>query len=157
VTADQIVTLTGGNAPQGLFRMVTIQTVNRNGQTETIRLLTSLIDPQIPAHVIGAIYRLRWQIELFYKWLKTWANLNHLLSTTRNGITFQLYVAVIAVLLTYMYLGRRVSRYAVLQMQLLSHGQITPQQMMETIEKREREKALERARLARKRAQKKLT
>jgi hypothetical protein len=156
VLSDQIVTLTGRGAPQGKFRLVTIRTVNRKGQEETIRLLTSLIDEQITARVIGAIYRLRWQIELFFKWLKSWANLNHLLSTSRNGITFQLYVAVIAVLLMYTQLGRRVSRYALLQVQLLMHGQITLQQMMQTIQRREREKAMERARRAKKRAQKKL-
>lgn len=156
VVSDQIVTLGGRGAPSGRFRLVTIQTTNRDGQAETIRLLTSLTDPAIPAHVIGAIYRRRWQIELFFKWLKTWANLDHLLSTTRNGVTFQFYVAVIAVLLMYLQLGRRVSRYALQQLYLLMHGQVTLEQMMDTLARREREKTLAKIRADKKRAAKQL-
>jgi hypothetical protein len=156
VVSDQIVTLSGKGAPTGEFRLVVIQTTNRSGQPETIRLLTSLTGPMVAAHVIGTIYRLRWQIELFFKWLKTWAGLDHLLSTSRNGITFQFYVAVIAVLLMYLQLGRRVSRYALLQLQLLMHGQVTLEQMMRTLARRDREAAMARARAAARRAKKKL-
>ncbi len=153
VVSDQIVTLGGRGAPPGEFRLVVLHTNNRHGKPEVIRLLTSLATgtPEpIAAHVVGEIYRRRWQIELFFKWLKTWAKLDHLLSTSRQGITFQFYVAVIAVLLMYLQLGRRVSRYAIHQLYLLLNGQITLGQMMETLEKVEREKTLAAARRAKK-------
>ena len=156
VVSDQLVTLTGPGAPEGTFRLVVIQTVDRKGKPETIRLLSSLNDPAIAARVIGEVYRLRWQIELFFKWLKTWANLDHLLSTTRNGITFQFYVAVIAVLLMYLGTGRRVSRYALHQLQLLMHGQTTLAKMMQVLARRDRERVLARQRAADRRAKKKL-
>jgi len=88
-----LVKLNGRDAPSGRFRQVTISTLNRKAEVEIIRLLSNLTDPLIAARVIGAIYRQRWQIELFFKWLKTFARMDHLLSTTREGITFQLYVA----------------------------------------------------------------
>jgi hypothetical protein len=47
--------LTGRDAPKDRFRLVTIQTTDRKGQPETIRLLSSLTDPLIAARVIGAI------------------------------------------------------------------------------------------------------
>jgi IS4 transposase len=157
VVSDQIVTLTGRDAPAGEFRLVVIHTLDRKGGTEIIRLLTSLTDADaVSARVIGEVYRRRWQIELFFKWLKTWAGLDHLLSTSRNGITFQFYVAVIAVLLMYVQLGRRVSRYALVQLQLLAHGQVTLGQVMRTLARRERERALARRRAAERRAMKKL-
>lgn len=156
VVGDQTVTLTGRGAPGGEFRLVVIRTTNRSGKPETIRLLTSLTAPPVSAALVGEIYRLRWQIELFFKWLKTWAGLNHLLSTTRNGITFQFYVAVIAVLLMYVQLGRRVSRYALASLHLLMHGQITFAQMITTLERLEREKDLARKRAAARRAVKKI-
>jgi hypothetical protein len=157
VVSDQIVTLTGRDAPAGEFRLVVIHTLDRKGETEVIRLLTSLTDADtVSARVIGEIYRRRWQIELFFKWLKTWAGLDHLLSTSRNGITFQFYVAVIAVLLMYVQLGRRVSRYALVQLQLLAHGQVTLPQVMRTLARRERERTLARQRAAKRRAAKKL-
>jgi hypothetical protein len=156
VIADQIVELTGRGAPKGRFRQVTIQAVNRKGETEIIRLISNLIDPDIAARVIGAIYQQRWQIELFFKWLKTFARMDHLLSTSRNGITFQLYVAVIGVLMMYVQSGRRVSIYALAALSRLARGQITLDEAMTIIARRERERDLNRASQARRRARKKL-
>jgi hypothetical protein len=156
VVSDQIVRLTGRGAPQGMFRLVTIQSTDRRGKPETILLLSNLTDPQVAAHVIGSIYRLRWQIELFFKWLKTWARLDHLLSTSRNGITFQFYVAVIGVLMMYLQSGKRISVYALAALGRLARGQCTLDQAMEIIARRDREAQMNRARQQRRRARKKL-
>jgi hypothetical protein len=156
VVSDQTVTLTGPGAPQGPMRLVTIQTFNRSGKPETIKLLTNLVTDEVPAHVVGEIYHRRWQIELFFKWLKTWARLDHLLSTSRNGITFQFYTVVIGVLLMYMQLGRRVSLYALTQLRMLIQGRTTLQQALAVIAKRERERELNRASAAARREKKKL-
>lgn len=59
VITDEIVELTGGDAPAGEFRRVTIRTTDRKGQPETIRLLSNLTGPDVTARAIGAIYRLR--------------------------------------------------------------------------------------------------
>ena len=40
-------------------------------------LLTDLLD--VPAFAIATLYRKRWQIELFFKWLKCFASFDHLL------------------------------------------------------------------------------
>lgn len=157
VIADQIVELSGRGAPPGRFRLVTIRTVNRRGEPEIVRLLTNLTGPQVPARVVGAVYRQRWQIELFFKWFKTWARMDHLLSTSRRGITFQLYVAVIGVLMMYVQSGRRVSVYTLAALSRLARGECTVQEAMDVIARRERERELNRARQARLRARKKLT
>jgi hypothetical protein len=157
VVADELVELTGRDAPAGTWRRVTIVTTDRRGKPETIRLLSNLIDADaVPGRVIGAAYRLRWQIELFFKWLKCWARMDHLLSASRRGITTQLYIAVIAVLLMYVQTGRRVSIYALAALSRVASGQMTMQQAMAVIARRERERALDRARQARRRARKKL-
>lgn len=156
VISDELVELTGRGAPAGTFRLVTISTIDRNGKPQILRLLTNLIDPQISAHVIGAVYQRRWQIELFFKWLKTFARMDHLLSTSRNGITFQLYVAVIGVLLMYVQSGRRVSVYALAALSRLARGECTLAEAMDVIARREREREMNRARQARLRARKKL-
>jgi hypothetical protein len=156
VVSDQIVELTGRDAMEGCFRCVTIATTNRKGEAEIIRLLTNLTDEKTPARAIGAIYRLRWQIELFFKWLKTWARLNHLLSTSRNGISFQFYVIVIAVLMMHKQSGRRVSLYTLAALQRVAMGTLTLDEAMKVIERRTREADLNAARQARLRAQKKL-
>ena len=157
VIADQIVELTGCDAPEQRMRLVTVSSIDRKGKPQIIRLLTNLIDSgQIAAHLIGAIYRQRWQVELFFKWLKTWARMDHLLSTSRQGITTQLYVAVIGVLMICVQTGRRVSIYSLTALSRVASGQMTIRQAMEAIGRMERERDLERARQARCRARKKL-
>lgn len=154
VSADERVELTGRDAPAGTFRRVTIVTTNRKGEVETIRLLSNLSDAAaVPARVIGAVYRQRWQVELFFKWLKCFARMDHLLSTSRNGITVQLYVAVIAVLLMYVQSGRRrVSIYALAALSGVASGMLTLEQAVAEIARTERERELARARQARLRA-----
>src|SRR6476620_822503 len=124
--ADELVELTGRDAPARTLRLVTNATTGRGGTPETIRLLTNLTDREVgPARVVGHIYRLRWQVELFFKWLKCWARMDHLLSASRRGITTQLYVAVIAVLLMHVQTGRRVSIYALAALGRVARGEQT--------------------------------
>ena len=157
VVADELVELTGRDAPNGTFRLVTIVRTDRKGKPETIRLLTNLIDATtVAARVVGAAYRLRWQIELFFKWLKCFARMDHLLSTNRQGITTQLYVAVIAVLLMHVQSGRRVSIYALAALSRVAAGTQTLAQAMEFLARREHERELNRLRQARRRQRKKL-
>ena len=155
VVADELVELTGRDAPAGTFRRVTIVTTDRKGQPDTILLLTNLTDRSaVAARVIGEVYRLRWQIELFFKWLKCFARMEHLLSTSRQGITAQLYVAVIAVLLMHVQSNRRVSIYALAALSRVASGMLTLDQAIAEIERSQRERDLARARQARLRAAK---
>jgi len=156
VAADELVGLTGRGAPAGVFRRVTVHAADRRGDPETITLLTNLAGAELAAHAVAAVYRLRWQVELFFKWLKAWARMGHLLSTSRNGITFQLYVAVIGVLMMSVQSGRRVSVYALAALGRLARGQCTLDEAMAVIARRERERELNNARQARRRARKKL-
>jgi len=119
-----------------------------------VRLLTNLLD--LPARIIGLIYRHRWMIELFFKWLKCTANLRHLLSESQNGITMQLYVAVIAVLLMHLRTGRRPSIYAAQCIALVASGLMSVATMLKILEKTEREKDLDRASRAKRQAKKNL-
>jgi len=74
---------------------VTLITTNRNGKSETIRLLTNLGDHDVvAAHVIGAAYRLRWQIELFFKWIKQHLRIKAFFGTTENAVKTQIWIAV---------------------------------------------------------------
>jgi hypothetical protein len=157
VVADERVELSGRGAPAGVFRRVTIHTTDRKGELEVIRLLTNLTDARaVPARVAGAIYRQRWQIELFFKWLKAFARMDHLLSTSRNGIAFQFYAAVVGVLLMCLRTGRRVSVYARAALGRAARGQCTLDEALAVIARREHERELNRARQARRRARKKL-
>jgi hypothetical protein len=136
--------------PDLKLRLVVIADPNNPGHV--VRLLTSLT--RQPAHVIGQVYRWRWQIELFFRWLKVHAHFRHLMSHSQNGLTLGFHVAVIAVMLMYLHSGRKVSKYAYNLLTLVATGQATIEDILPILEARERERELDRQRLLRKRVQK---
>lgn len=117
-----------------------------------VRLLTSLLD--VPAELVGEVYRWRWQIELFFRWLKVHASFRHVISHSQNGLTLGFYVAVIGVLLMYLHSGRKVSKYAYSMLCMVAGGSATLADILPILERRERERDLDRQRLARKKAEK---
>lgn len=135
-------------APTEVLREVVIAVPEQPG--EPVRLLTNLLD--LEAGVIGTLYRYRWQVELFFRWLKVYAHFEHLLSESRPGIVFSFYVAVIGVLLMYLHTGAQPSKYAFSLLGLVASGAATLEDIAPILAERERRIALERARLARRRA-----
>ena len=55
-----------------------------------------------PAEVIADLYKTRWQIELFFRWVKQNLKIKRFLGTTENAVRIQLTVAMIAYLLVRM-------------------------------------------------------
>ena len=62
-----------------------------------IELVTNDLDA--PAAEIAALYKQRWQIELFFKWIKQNLKSKHFLGTSENAVKIQVYVALIAFLI----------------------------------------------------------
>ncbi len=68
-------------------------------------LVTDQLD--LPAETIALLYRWRWMIELFFRWLKCTVRFRHLLSESADGIQIQMYCALIATLLIVLWTGRK--------------------------------------------------
>jgi DDE family transposase len=153
VVTDRIGRLTGssGTDPTGALLRETI-ILDPKRPDRPIRLLSNITD--VPAAVIGELYRSRWQIELFFRWLKVHAHFEHLISHSKNGVTTGFYIAVIAVLLIYVHTQRPVSKYAFAMMGLVVSGQATLPDILPILERRERECRLDAERRARKKAEK---
>ena len=139
-----------GTPPAALLRRVEVWDEKNNG---ALILLTDLLD--VPAYVVAALYRLRWQIELFRGTrlrvgLKVLANFDHLVSQSAGGITTQFHVAVLMTLLIHLHTGKRVSKYALLWVGWVAGGRAEPEQMAEALARHERERELERKRRAKK-------
>jgi len=154
VICDRLVRLNPSTAaaPTQTLREVVI--FDERHPDKPVRLLTNLLD--VEAEMVGQVYRWRWQIELFFRWLKVHAHFRHLISHSQNGLTLGFYVAVIAVLLIYLHSGRKISKYAYNLLCLVAAGWASLEDILPVLERREREKELERKRLARKQAEKSL-
>ena len=73
------------------------------GEAYDMLIATDRLD--LPADVIALIYRHRWKVELFFRLLKSVLGCRHLLSDSIEGVSIQVYAALIAVLLLAEYTG----------------------------------------------------
>lgn len=71
----------------------------------TFLLATNLLD--LPAETIALLFKYRWQIELFFRWFKRVLGCNHLVAQSQNGLTIQIYCALIASMLITLWTGRK--------------------------------------------------
>ena len=70
----------------------------------TIEFATNIF--HLAASTVAAIYKDRWQIELFFKALKQNLKVKTFVGTTENAVKTQIWTALIAMLLKLMQLGR---------------------------------------------------
>jgi hypothetical protein len=109
------------------------------GEADPVRLLTNRLD--LSAEIIGTLYRHRWQIELFFRWLKCVVKQTHFRSESVEGMTIQLYVALIGTLLIGLEIEARPSKYDFTQMSLVCNGWITLQEARRVMATRRAERA----------------
>ncbi len=62
-----------------------------------IRLVSN--DLEAPAEHIAALYKQRWEIELFFKWIKQNLKIKHFIGVNENAVKTQIYIALIAFLI----------------------------------------------------------
>jgi hypothetical protein len=63
----------------------------------TLVLLTNQFD--LPAEVIGELYRKRWQVELFFKWIKQHLRIRSFYGRSENAVRCQIWAAICAYLM----------------------------------------------------------
>lgn len=81
------------NPFQGTLREIVVTL----GDGKTLRLVTN--DAQAPAGEIAGLYKMRWQIELFFRWVKQNLGIKKFLGTPENAVRLQIITALIAFLL----------------------------------------------------------
>jgi Transposase DDE domain/Domain of unknown function (DUF4372) len=64
---------------------------------KVLRILTNDLDA--PAHQIADLYKRRWAIELFFRWVKQTLRISHFLGRSENAVRIHIAVALIAFLL----------------------------------------------------------
>jgi hypothetical protein len=90
--ADQSIRLNGSDAPKhwpGLLRRVSIYDVDHSR-----RLAFWTNQWSLSAGTIAALYRNRWQIELFFRWLKHVLRIRTFYGTTSNAVHLQLWASI---------------------------------------------------------------
>lgn len=99
VISDQMVNLykSGDNVIEHPFRLL----ITENEQGKRFLFLTNKLD--IKAKDIIYIYKKRWDIEVFFRFIKQELNFTHFISVSENGIKIILYMTLILAMLILIY------------------------------------------------------
>jgi hypothetical protein len=116
VKCDQTIVLTGVNTansyPQPLRRIK-----YHDAKTgKTFNFLTNNF--AIPAQTVADLYRNRWQVELFFKWIKQHLRIKSFFGTTENAVKSQIWIAIsvyVLVAIIKKRLDLKVDLYTILQ------------------------------------------
>lgn len=76
-------------------------------EDEVLRLVTNLGPEELSAAAVALLYKRRWQVELFFRWIKCILGCRHWLAESAEGVAIQIYLALIAALLLQLYTGQR--------------------------------------------------
>lgn len=126
IICDQIGTLTGfytiKDYPTPLRRIRV-----KDAEGKTLVFLTNNLD--LPASTIAELYRCRWQIELFFKWVKQHLRIKSFFGTSENAVKSQIWIAVsvyVLVAILKKRLNLSASLYEILQILSLTLFERTP-------------------------------
>ena len=92
ILADQIIEV-DGNKNNDYPKHLRLVTFYHEESKKTLKFITNNF--RLSAKRIANIYKIRWQIELFFKWMKQHLKIKQFLSTSENGVKIQIWTALI--------------------------------------------------------------
>jgi len=92
IQCDQIVTLKGYNTKKDYPEKLRRIRYCDSKSNKTLVFLTNNFT--LPAITIANLYRCRWQVELFFKWIKQHLRIKAFYGTTENAVKTQIWIAI---------------------------------------------------------------
>lgn len=131
VLSDQWVQLGSCKRYQtGRLRLITL----RKPSGTVMRLVSNLGLAEMSCREIQTLYRRRWQIECFFRWIKCLLGCRHWLAESPAGVTTQLHLAVIAGLLLQLVLGWRPNQRLWERLQFYLIGWASADELMQAVQ-----------------------
>jgi Domain of unknown function (DUF4372)/Transposase DDE domain len=127
VRSDQTIILT--RPKTATLYPVALRRVHFYSAEREQRLVLLTNNFSIPALTVAALYRYRWQIELFFKWIKQHLRIKSFFGTSDNSVRTQIWIAVtvyVLVALVKKRLGLKQDLYTLLQIFSLTLFEKTP-------------------------------
>jgi hypothetical protein len=90
--ADQVIVLQGKKSKQAYPE--TLRRVSYYDTDKNKRLVFLTNNFHIPAETVADIYRSRWQVELFFKWVKQHLRIKAFYGTSANAVKTQIWIAI---------------------------------------------------------------
>jgi len=109
---------------------VRVRVIWIEGKHTAMMLVTQLTPEVLPACMASILYRRRWQIECFFKWIKCLLGCRHWMAESQQGVALQLYLALIASVLLEICLGRRPNKRMLELIQLHQMGYASTEELI---------------------------
>lgn len=119
------------------WRSKPIRVVRVEFEGKFILLATDL---DLDAELIALIYKYRWQIELFFKWLKCILKCRHLVAESKQGVEIQIYCALIAALMLQDLVGKKPTKREMEFIQFYFIGFIEIDELIHLLKLRKKDK-----------------
>ena len=140
---DQTIVLTGVHSPQDYQAPLRRIRFKEPTTAKTLVFLTNNFG--LPALTIAELYRCRWQVELFFKWIKQHLRIKAFFGTSENAVKTQTWIAVATYVLIAIIKKRAAlphSLYQILQILSLTMFERTPlNQLLTTLPARHEDDA----------------
>ena len=117
----------------------------RGGNGQLLLLATNLRAEELSAADAALLYKHRWQIEYFFRWLKCLMGCGHWMAESQQGASIQLYLALIGAVLLELDLGRRPSKRVWELLQWYLSGTIDHETLAELLKRQLQSEARQRA------------
>ncbi len=127
IRSDQTIVLTGPKT-SGLYPSP-LRRVHYFDAEKDLRLIFLTNNFPLPALIIAQLYRARWQVELFFRWIKQHLRIKAFYGISENAVKTQVWVALSTYLLVAILkkrLGLDLSLYKILQILSISLFEKTP-------------------------------
>lgn len=116
-------------------RSIRLRIVEIRAAGQHLFLATNLSIAEAAAELVGAIYRRRWSIELFFRWIKCILKSRHFFAESAAGAAIQIYLALIASVLLQDYTGHRPNKRIMELFQFYLSGWATLEELIVLIQK----------------------
>jgi len=123
------------------LRSIRLRLIEIRTKDQHLLLVTNLSIDKASAALVGLIYRKRWDIELFFRWIKCILGCRHFFAESPQGVAIQLYLALIASVLILYYTGLRPNKRAMELIQMYLMGWATAEELVERLKKQTQERA----------------
>ena len=113
---DQTVRLTGTKSPDDYPQYLRYVVFYDEGTDKRLGFFTNNFE--LPALTIAQLYKCRWQVELFFKWIKQHLRIKAFFGTNENAVKTQIWIAIsvyVLVAIVKKRLGVKASLYTILQ------------------------------------------
>jgi hypothetical protein len=138
VRSDRVVWLGCEQSQKALrqpVRVLEVATGKTDGQGRPEVLLLATSCREMAAELVALAYKFRWEEELFFRWFKCVLGGRHLVSESLEGLTVQVYVALIANLLLTLWAGKKPTKRTFEMFCLFFMGWATAEELQEHLER----------------------